>query len=181
VIKNSSDRYVRKRYRIVTVEQNHRKLALQLDELVTLHRELIAIEQEKITLVIDQNWLQLDEKVEKSGLILERIEETEGQRQETIGRIGGGVDMSLSDLVQLLPADIREELLGKGKTLRKLILKLKNLNLRCEQLISSSLEVLDFTLSLLAGTGSKSKIYSDGGEEQNGEGEQPSLVFDIKA
>jgi hypothetical protein len=61
------------------------------------------------------------------------------------------------------------------------MMELKSLNKRSEQLIAGSLEVVDFTLSLLSGASSKGRTYSGDGEEKVEGREHPSLVFDVKA
>jgi hypothetical protein len=165
----------------MTMTHESRDLASLLDELVSLHRRLIEVEQEKIAIVVDQKWTQLDGQVEKSRRLLERIEETERLRQEVIAGMGGNEEMTLSELSRQVPAEIGNRLLDRGKTLRILLVELKNLSLQCRQIVSSSLEVVDFTLSLFDGTGSKGRMYGDDGGEQNSEREQPSLVFDMKA
>ena len=157
------------------------QLVSVMEKLVSLHRELVTREQEKIKLILDQDWRRLEEQVDRSRQVLRRIEETERQRLEIVGMIGGDPNHTLTQISGLLPDEGRDELHTRGKTLRSLLVDLKNLNLRCEQLIASSLEVVDFTLSLLSGTGSNGKTYSGDGEERGNGREHPSLVFDVKA
>ena len=138
------------------MEQETTELVSLMERLVSLHQELIPLEEEKIGLIIDQNWAGLEEQVQKSGPILLSIEDTERRRMEIVGRLGGTSDQPLSEIASQLPVDTGSELQRSGRTLRTLLLELKNLNLQEEQLITSSLEVVEFTLSLFSGRGSKS-------------------------
>ena len=157
------------------------QLASVMKRLITLHGELLRLEQEKINCITGQDWRGLEHQLEHSAAVLQQIEDVERQRQLLIEQVAGDHERTLSDIALLLPDREGEEIQKHGKTLRALILELKVLNLRCEQLISSSLEVVDFTLSLFSGNNSMGKTY-DGKGGERGEGrEQLSLVFDVKA
>jgi flagellar biosynthesis/type III secretory pathway chaperone len=94
--------------------------------------------------------------------------------------IGFSKDSSLSQISERLPEKIGEDLQQCGENLRSLMFQLKILNSRCEQLIGSSLEVIDFTLSMMSGA-VRGKTYKPDGEEKKGEGGNTALVFDLKA
>jgi flagellar biosynthesis/type III secretory pathway chaperone len=156
------------------------KLLTSMETLVTLHRELLPLEQQKVDLIIDQNWEDLQRLVHKSKKILKGIEASEASRVKLIELIGCSKNSSLLQIAERLPEEIGEDLLKCGENLRSLLLQLKNLESRCEQLIGSSLEVIDFTLSMMSGA-VRGRTYKPDGEEKKGEGGHTALVFDLKA
>ena len=166
------------------MEQKHTQLLSVMEELIDHHRELVALEQEKIKLVIDQDWKLLEERVEQSRAVLQKIDDAEKRRVGIIGTLSGNINGGLQTLSEV-SAHVTDtcggELMRSGEMLRSLMLELKNLNSRSEQLISSSLEVVDFTLALLSGASSNGKTYDGDGEERAEGREHPSLVFDLKA
>jgi flagellar biosynthesis/type III secretory pathway chaperone len=144
------------------MKENYIELLTSMETLVNLHRELLTVEQQKIDMIINQNWEDLE------GLV------------QLIELIGFSKDSSLSQISERLPEKIGEDLQQCGENLRSLMFQLKILNSRCEQLIGSSLEVIDFTLSMMSGA-VRGKTYKPDGEEKKGEGGNTALVFDLKA
>jgi len=160
------------------------KLLSVMETLISHHRELVALEQDKIRLIVDQDWEHLEAVVEKSRTVLKNIEEVEKQRVRIVKTLDGkgtGTTPLLSELTEMVPSEFRTGILRAGETLLSTMLELKGLNRRSEQLIAGSLEVVDFTLSLLSGASSKGRTYSGDGEERSEGREHPSLVFDVKA
>jgi flagellar biosynthesis/type III secretory pathway chaperone len=160
------------------------KLLSVMDQLNGQHRELLALEQKKIRLVVDQDWKQLDAFVVKSNTLLTGIDQAERRRIEIIEAIDKtwtDNPPSLSELAEHAPLEYRASILRAGEMLREIMLELKALNKQCEQLIAGSLEVVDFTLSLLSGAGARGRTYSGDGEERAEGRDHPSLVFDVKA
>ncbi len=163
------------------MEQEYFHLLTVLDLLIAFHRELVSVEQQKVNLIINQDWKELERQVAKSREILGNIESAEKTRLEIVEKIGGKTETTLSELSGSMPEGMREDLLKNGERLRALIADLRNLTHRSAQLLSSSLEVVDFTLSLFAGASSRGKTYGVNGEEKRDEGKHTSLVFDLKA
>ena len=160
------------------------KLLSVMESLVIHHRELADLEQDKVRLIIDQDWEHLEATVEKSKDVLRSIEDAERQRVgliETIDERWKDNPPSVSTLIEHVPSPFRADIQQAAETLRTTVVELKSLNKRSEQLIAGSLEVVDFTLSLLSGVSSKGRTYSGDGEEKVEGGEHPSLVFDVKA
>jgi len=152
-----------------------------LDNLIISHRKLLEVEQNKIKLIINQDWETLEGQIEKSREILKRIRAHEKQRLDLIERIGGKRELSLSEILQSLPETRRDDLRKKGEKLQSIVMELKSLNRQIEQLLESSLEVINFTLSLFSGAGSSGKTYCGDGEEKKTDEKHTSLVFDLKA
>jgi len=160
---------------------DNRDLVSILDRHISLHRELIGLEREKISRILAQDWHGLEKRVNRSREVLHQIEQTEHRRVEILETTGCNYGSTLTEFAGSMPAECREELHTRRHTLHSLILELKTLNHRCEELISSSLEVVEFTLSLFTGQGYSGKTYSGEGEERANRHDHPSLVFDVKA
>jgi flagellar biosynthesis/type III secretory pathway chaperone len=160
---------------------DHRNLVSALDRHISLHRELIEIENEKISRIVAQDWRGLERRVHRSTEVLRQIEENERHRMQILEEIGGKSGSTLPELADSMAAEYSEELYSRRHTLQSLLIELKILNHRCEELISSSLEVVEFTLSLFTGQGGGGKTYSGEGEERASRQDHPSLVFDVKA
>jgi flagellar biosynthesis/type III secretory pathway chaperone len=151
-----------------------------LDDLVSCHRALLEIEQEKQQLIINQDWNALQEQVERSRTVLGRIRAREQARTEVVGRMGLDPASSLSRILDSAPGEVRGELADRGRRLRELIQRLQELNRRSANLLAGSLEVVSFTLSLISGEEGEGKTYGTNGKEQQAGGRRTSLVFDLK-
>ena len=155
-----------------------------MERLNSRHTELVHLEEDKIRLIVEQNWEGLDEAVVKSRAVLNDIEEIEKKRVEIVQTLHGTATDNpppVSTLLHSIPEQYRDSLSQASDALRATMLELRELNRRSEQLLSGSLEVVDFTLSLLSGASSKGRTYSNDGEEKVEGREHPSLVFDVKA
>ena len=164
--------------------ETYAKLLSVMESLIGYHLELVALENDKIRFIIDQDWEHLEAVVEKSRTVLRNIEHAEKHRVDIVKTLdGGGADNvpAISELMHSIPSEFRVDIQKAGETLGSTMLELKALNKKCEQLIAGSLEVVDFTLSLLSGASSKGRTYSGDGEERIEGREHPSLVFDVKA
>jgi len=162
------------------MEKEYMELIAVLEHLVVLHRDLLHVEQDKLALILDQNWKTLAERIDESKGILDAIEECEKKRLSAVERMGGSRDSALSELLRSIPEDERQVLKARGEELQSVVLELKSLNSRSRQLLDGSLEVINFTLSLFSGAGSGTKTYSGSGREEAGSGKHTSLVFDLK-
>ncbi|MFW6139586.1 MAG: hypothetical protein ACOC7U_10520, partial [Spirochaetota bacterium] len=79
-----------------------------------------------------------------------------------------------------IPRALKEKILYSARQLRCLMDELKQINRKNQELLQSSLEVLEFSVGLYSGTGSGGKTYSEAGEENKTSRDQTSLVFNLK-
>jgi flagellar biosynthesis/type III secretory pathway chaperone len=157
------------------------KLIVVLDDLISCHQALLEVEQEKQQLIISQDWNLLEERIDRSRSLLGRIQAGETVRIDLIEEMGFRRESVLSEIVNSIPHEQSSELEARSAQLKELVFALKELNRLSEQLLESSLEGVDFTLSLIAGSGVQGKTYSGNGEESSLEGKKTSFVFDAKA
>jgi len=103
------------------MEQKHTQLLSVMEELIDHHRELVALEQEKIKLVIDQDWKLLEERVEQSRAVLQKIDDAEKRRVGIIGTLSGNINggpQTLSEVSAHVPDTCVGELMRSGEMLR---------------------------------------------------------------
>lgn len=157
------------------------QLLQSLDELITLHRALLEVEQAKVPVILNQDWNELGQLLDTSRKILDSIEEAEKRRMHFVERLCGRRDAPLSEVERRAPEMHLPRLRSSGDRLAGLITKQKGVNRNVESLLRSSLEIVNFTLSLFMEGERQGKIYSVDGQER-GAGEKPApLMFDIKA
>jgi len=161
------------------MEKEIKELLILLDILIAHHRELLSVEQKKMNAVINQNWYELEKLLNHSRLILKDIDKAEKIRLDLVEKITGFKETSLSQLKEKISTSNRKKLVKSGELLKKVMEEIKELNARVENLLQSSLEIIDFSISLFSG--SDSKTYSGTGREKKDEGKHTSLIFDIKA
>jgi flagellar biosynthesis/type III secretory pathway chaperone len=152
-----------------------------IDKLINHHEELLAIEKEKVSSVIDQDWRGLERLVAHGKKVLKAIGDVEKARRILLKDLGSGEDAALSEVAGLLPKDEGRAVLEHGGRLRGLIEELRALAKRSEGLIQSSLEVVNFSISLFSGATTGGKTYLDNGTERNIGEKHTSLVFDARA
>jgi predicted transcriptional regulator len=157
------------------------ELLVLLDVLIELHRKLFQVERKKLTAVIQQNRKQLEKLTAESAGILGEIHATEESRIRLVEKFYGDREATLSEIADRCSSKIKKDLQKRVKKLSSLISIQKSLNGRIEGLLQSSLEIVDFSLSLISGAGIEGKTYSGSGEESKTKGKHTSLVFDAKA
>ena len=163
------------------MSEKYEELLGVMDTLIHNHRRLLEVEQEKPETVIQQNWRGLEQLVSKSEKIIGDIESVERRRLELIGEMGGNEKATLRTIAYQVPEKTREELLKSGERLMSLMHELKELNKYLEKLVQSSLEIVNYSISLFSGRGGNTKTYSDGGQEKSIEEKHTSFVFDVEA
>lgn len=163
------------------MQKTMKELVDVLDQLVQYHRDLLEVEQKKLSSIVDQDWEELEILLLKSRKILTNIETAEKRRMSIIQELCGKEDIRLSEVEKEISGDLAPRIRNCGNKLVELIQRQKSMNEKIERLLKSSLEIVNFSLSLFAGSGAQGRTYSGKGEEK-GNGEKcSSFVFDIKA
>ncbi|KPJ87495.1 MAG: hypothetical protein AMS17_08320 [Spirochaetes bacterium DG_61] len=163
------------------MQQTMNELMTALDRLVGLHTELLEVEQKKLSAIIDQDWVGLEQLLLKSRETLSEIGCVETQRMGIVERICEREDATLSDVEKKASGRVGRELRNYGERLANLIAQQKSMNERMENLLKSSLEIVNFSLALLSGSEAEGKTYAKDGQESGNEEKCTPLVFDIKA
>lgn len=162
------------------MDKQIKELVIVLDILVANHRELLSCEQSKLELIINQDWYGLGKQLKSSEQILKSIEAAEKLRIDILRRMGFNESTPMKNVVGGFSEEERKRLIDGAERLSYVIKDLKLLNGQVQDLLSSSLEVIDFSISLFQGAGSGSKTYSVNGEEKKGDDRVTSLVLDTK-
>ena len=143
-------------------------LFIVLDALIRDHRELVSCEQSKIECIVRQDWRKLGEALKRSEALLKSIETAENKRRRIIGKLGHGTAASMTVLTGEFDRPQAERLVQCTERLKSIIGELGRINERIHSLLTSSLEVIDFTLSLFQGEGPGSRTYCVNGAERKG-------------
>jgi hypothetical protein len=166
------------------MEKTAPRLLETIHRLIRYHEVLIAVEREKVSALVQQDWNGLERLVQHGTKVLKSIEKTEAERLAVVRELGGTPSTTLTELVRSLPTLSAEEagLVNQGgEKLRGLITELEEWSGRAQSLIQSSLEVVNFSIALFSGATACGKTYGvDGAEKNLGHG-RTSLVFDAKA
>ncbi len=162
------------------MDKSLKELLIVLDILIAHHRELISCEQKKLEMIIKHDWKGLQKQVDISTQILKSIDTAERLRLDLIVRIGYSKETPIREVVNAFADMDKEKVINSREKLVSTLQELKSLNKQIETLIESSLEIINFSISLFQENGSASKTYSGNGEERK-EGKCTPLVFDKKA
>jgi hypothetical protein len=156
-------------------------LITALERLLNLHRELLGVEQKKLGAIIAQDWRELETLLLKSRKLLVKIELAENQRMEVVEHLCCRGDAPLSSVVKSLPDVQKPRVRSCAQKLVEIISRQKLVSETAQNLLKSSLEIINFSISLFSGADGEGKTYSVNGQEKGNEGRYTSLVFDIKA
>jgi len=162
------------------MEKHVRELLVVLEVLIANHRELISCEHEKVECIIRQDWQGLGEALKSSEQVLKSIETAEKLRRRLLGKLGHDETAPMKSLIDDLSGKQAQKLGEGAEVLKSIMGELKAINGRVQELLTSSLEVINFSLSLFQGEGPGSKTYCMNGAERSGEGRYASLVLDTK-
>lgn len=163
------------------MQQTMHALITALENLLDLHGELLGVEQKKLRSIIAQDWRELETLLLESRKLLTTIELREKQRMEIVEHLCGRSDAPLSIVEKKLPESQQPRLRSCAQKLVKIISRQKLVSENAQNLLKSSLEIINFSISLFSGGDGEGKTYSVNGQENGTEGRYTSLVFDIKA
>jgi hypothetical protein len=168
------------------MERTASGLVEMIHRLIRHHEVLIAIETEKVSALVQQDWKGLERLVQHGRKVLTAIEQTEAERVRLVQELGGTAESTLTEIVGTLPPSVLTEEEGRlvtrsGERLRGLIAELEEWGMRAQALIQSSLEVVNFSIALFSGATAGGRTYGVDGAEKNLGESHTSLVFDIKA
>jgi len=162
------------------MEKQAEELSILLDILVSHHKELLSLEKKKLQSIMSQDWVELSEYIKKSKDILSSINNVEKRRMEVVKSITGNGETPFANVLKKVPKKYREKIKESREELRSIVKEIKLLNKNIEDLIESSLEVVNFSLSMFSNGGSRGKSYTGNGHESNITSKDTSLVFDLK-
>jgi flagellar biosynthesis/type III secretory pathway chaperone len=162
------------------MDKSVKELLLVLDILIANHRELFSCEQEKIECIIRQDWQGLGEVLKRSEQILKSIETAEKLRLKVLGTLGYDEAASMKTLIGDISGKQAQKLKEGSERLKRIMHEMKDINDRVQTLLTSSLEVINFSLSLFQGEGPSSRTYCMNGSEKRGGERYTSLVLDTK-
>jgi hypothetical protein len=152
-----------------------------LDMLIANHKKLLTIEKKKLSSIVDQDWKNLELLLEKSKQVLEKIENVENVRLSLVKDLCGRKDATIGEIESTIASDMGPELKKRSSDLISIMEEQKLINENIEKLLKNSLEIVNFSISLISGMGAKGQTYSGSGKERGAGQKHTSFVFDIKA
>lgn len=157
-----------------------------LRQLVDAHRELIAIGEQKKEAIIHNQIDQVSEQVNRETRIIRQMAELEKQRLEAtmnflISRgYSPNPQVTLSNLIQLVfKAADKQALYDVRDQLIEATGKLKQIQQVNQDLLTQSLEYIEFSLNMITGYGEEDATYSHPSQRPN-QSQRPGF-FDTRA
>lgn len=157
------------------------KLVANLDSQVKKHKILLNVLKKKLNAIVAQDWEKLQVYVERSNPILEQIRRLEEDRVRIVWSITGDGKTRISELTSGMKADERKALQEKADELTEIVGEVKSAIFQISTLLETSLEVIDYTVSLLSGNGISGSLYGTGGREKKSAENNYPLLLNIKA
>ena len=119
-----------------------------------LYGRLLDLSEDKTSAVIKGELEKLQAITAKEQELSDELKKLADIRDKIVGQIGRSMgkysgDITVSDLVSLVPEEYSDQLSQVGKSLKETVNKLKNKNDLNLKLINNALEYVDFSLNLL--------------------------------
>lgn len=157
-----------------------------LQEQKNLHDQLLVIAGEKKDAIVRNNVEMLSQLVHKESKLVKQVSELEDKRFLEMNRyiVGKGYrispNLTMSDMLKLVfKAEDKLAQQNLQSELLNTISKLKEANALNQQLIEQSLQFIDYSLDLLAGSDDNDAVYRHPGQQSVSLARQ--RMFDTRA
>lgn len=131
-------------------------LITQLNEEYAVYEKLLAVSMEKTAVIVSNNLDKLKDITDREQLLVDTVTGLESTRRNTMREIAvvlnkRNVELRVSDVVEFLEGQpqFHDPLLQINEKLAKLARKLKDVNSHNQNLITESLEMIEFNINLL--------------------------------
>ena len=148
------------------------------------YKDLVELSKSKKNIIIEGKVAELDKMVKLEQNMIFNIGQLEKKREEEVARICAALDIesaqvTISDLAKMLEPQLKEALENIENKLREVFSELKAANDINGQLLEQSLEYIDYSINLFAGSGMETgSLYEDIGKK--GKGQSKKNIFDTK-
>lgn len=157
-----------------------------LSEQTEIHRDMLQIADQKKNAIIQNDVERVNQLVNKESKLIRQITELEEKRIFEVNRfvVGKGYranpNITISDLLKIVfNGEERKKLQEAQASLAAVVGKLKEANALNQQLIEQSLQFINYSLDLIAGTSEDDAIYHHP-DKQNHTLKRPGM-FDTRA
>ncbi len=149
---------------------------------VLLYEEILKISKDKTTVIVEGKVSELEKIIKSEQSMILEMSKVENQREILINKISKLLNqktesLTLSFLIENCSTDQGEKLKEKQMALGNILKELGSVNDMNSQLIRSSLDYINFSLNLFAGSDSQDNNYGLEGEKSD---TKAKSMFDIK-
>lgn len=148
------------------------------------YRDMLELSKSKKKIIVEGKVAELDKIVKLEQNMIYNIGQLEKNREEAVSKlcVNLGLDsrkINMSNLMQALQTEHKKQLEEMQLKLRGIFSELKAINDINGQLIQQSLEYIDYSINLVAGTGMETgSLYEDIGKNKGGQ--RDKNIFDTK-
>jgi len=148
------------------------------------YKDMLELSKSKKDIIVEGKVAELDKIVKLEQNMIFNIGQLEKDREETVAKLckSLGLDcgrINIRELMQVLKAEHRNQLEDMQLKLRRILADLKEVNDINGQLIQQSLEYIDYSINLVAGTGMETgSLYEDIGKNKGKQ--RDKNIFDTK-
>lgn len=127
-----------------------------LNQEYAVYERLLEVSMEKTSAIVSNSLERLSETTDKEQLLVDQITSLERTRKATMTEIAAvlgkrGTDIKISEIVEFLSGqpDFHDPLLEINEKLSRLVKKLRDVNDHNQNLITDSLEMIEYNINLL--------------------------------
>ncbi|HWR62673.1 MAG TPA: flagellar protein FlgN [Clostridia bacterium] len=148
------------------------------------YRDMLELSKSKKKIIVEGKVAELDKIVKLEQNMIFNIGQLEKKREEAVARLCKDLELNsgitnISELMQALQPEHKKQLEDMQLKLRGILSELKTINDINGQLIEQSLEYIDYSINLLAGTGMETgSLYEDIGKNKSKQ--RDKNIFDTK-
>lgn len=148
------------------------------------YNDLAELAKSKKDIIVAGKIAELDKIVKLEQNMIFNIGQLERKREDAISRLCKALDMNsaqitISELARVLKPELKNSLEDIREKLQKVLSELKAANDVNGQLLEQSLEYIDYSINLVAGSGMETgSLYGDIGKNKSKQGKKN--IFDTK-
>lgn len=151
------------------MDNNIHALLQILNEELKIYNELLSLSKNKTDIIIKGKVTELDTMVKREQELIVELGNLESQREATVDKIAQQLDINpseitMSELVNRLEPVQAQELRKYQMNLTGILGELKELNDTNSKLIKNSLEFINFSVNIMAGTTNTGNNYGGNGQ-----------------
>jgi len=148
------------------------------------YKDMLELSKSKKKIIVEGKVTELDKIVKLEQNMILNIGQLERKREETVVKLCKELELNggttnISELLQVLQPEHKKRLEDMQLKLRGILSELKTINDINGHLIEQSLEYIDYSINLLAGTGMETgSLYEDIGKNKSKQ--RDKNIFDTK-
>ncbi len=151
------------------MDNNIHALLQILNEELKIYNELLSLSKNKTDIIIKGKVTELDTMVKREQELIVELGDLESQREAAVDKLSQQLDINpseitMSELVNRLGPVQAQELRKYQLNLTGILGELKELNDTNSKLIKNSLEFINFSVNIMAGTTNTGNNYGGNGQ-----------------